>query len=66
MLEELEPIKVTVHDADALVYGAMVDDQATWSDMLLVIIIVCLLGEQLLAYTFSDHPKHLLGTGGVR
>lgn len=66
MLENLRPIKVTVHEADALVYGSINDNEASWSEILLVIIIVCLMGEQLLAYSFSYHPKHLLSSGGIR
>jgi hypothetical protein len=57
LAEEFEDLRVQVHDADDLDYESAGQDGFAWSQLLAVLLIGLLLGEQAFAYSASYHPR---------
>ena len=62
LTEQLEDIKVVVHDAQEMDYEAAGQDGFAWSQLLAMMLVVLFVGEQLFAYSASYHPRQ----GGQR
>lgn len=58
--EQLDGLDVEIHSSDELEYESTTQDGFSWSQLLAGLLIAMLVGEQLLAYSASYHPK-----GGV-
>jgi hypothetical protein len=56
---QLDPIAVTIHDANDIVYGSLSDEGTSWSELLLLLLLAILLAEQFLAYSTSYHPQRV-------
>ena len=61
LLERLKPLDVEIHDVDQLAYEGAQQAGFSWSQVLLVALVVLLLLEQLLAYSCSYHPAQVRG-----
>lgn len=55
--EQLEDLDIEIHSADELEYETANGDGFSWSQILAGLLIAMLLGEQLLAYSASYHPR---------
>ena len=65
LIEDLKPVKVTITDADQLLYQADTTPGRSWSEFILWVLIAILIIEQLLAYSASYHAKPLARAGGA-
>ena len=65
LIEDLKPVKVTITDADQLLFQADTTPGRSWSEFILWVLIAILIIEQLLAYSASYHAKPLARAGGA-
>ena len=56
-VEQLDELDIVLHSADELEYESSQQDGFNWSQLLIGLLVALLLGEQLLAYSASYHPR---------
>ena len=57
LAEQLDGLDIEIHSSDELEYESTTQDGFSWSLLLAGLLVVLLLGEQVLAYSASYHPK---------